>query len=125
MAKGESKKLYYSISEVAELARVKQHVLRYWEGEFPALSPPKNRAGNRMYRDRDVKLVLAIRELLYEQGYTIAGARQKLSGGKQELLEQAEIPFAKGRRVQSLRRLEEGLKEVLRGLDEMGIEATE
>lgn len=71
-------KLYYSISEVAELTGVKPHVLRYWESEFSDLRPKKNRAGNRSYRDKDIRTVLAIRDLLYQQGYTIQGARMQL-----------------------------------------------
>ena len=74
------RKIYYSITEVAEMADVKPHVLRYWETEFTALRPKKNRAGNRIYRERDVKLVLLIRRLLYEEGFTIKGARKRLQG---------------------------------------------
>jgi len=71
-------KLYYSISEVAEMTNVKPHVLRYWESEFPELRPKKNRAGNRSYRDKDIRTVMTIRDLLYQEGYTIAGARNRL-----------------------------------------------
>jgi DNA-binding transcriptional MerR regulator len=71
-------KLYYSISEVAEMTTVKAHVLRYWESEFPDLRPKKNRAGNRSYRDKDIRLVMLIRDLLYKQGFTIQGARLQL-----------------------------------------------
>ena len=67
-------KLYYSISEVAELVSVKPHVLRYWETQFKMLRPRKNRAGNRSYRVKDVKMALRIRKLLYDEGFTIAGA---------------------------------------------------
>ena len=71
-------KLYFSISEVAEMTGVKPHVLRYWESEFSDLRPKKNRAGNRSYRERDIRMVMAIRDLLYQQGYTIQGARLQL-----------------------------------------------
>ena len=71
-------KLYYSISEVADMTGVKAHVLRYWESEFPDLRPKKNRAGNRSYRDRDIRMVTLIRDLLYKQGFTIQGARLQL-----------------------------------------------
>lgn len=71
-------KLYYSISEVSEAAGVRPHVLRYWETQFKMLRPQKNRAGNRQYRKKELNLVLTIRDLLYHQGYTIAGARRKL-----------------------------------------------
>ena len=72
------KKLYYSIGEVSEVTDLKQYVLRYWESEFPQLSPTKNRAGNRTYREKDIELVNFIKTLLYEKKYTIEGARQKL-----------------------------------------------
>jgi len=72
------RKLYYKIREVGEIAGVKAHVLRFWETEFPALSPPKGRNGQRVYRPRDIELILEIRKLLYEDGYTIAGARRHL-----------------------------------------------
>jgi DNA-binding transcriptional MerR regulator len=107
-----SRKLYYSITEVAEMAQVKPHVLRYWETEFPALRPKKNRAGNRTYRERDVRLVLTIRKLLYEEGYTIRGACNKLKGKKAADLEQIEIPFSRGERtneIAAVRRDLEGL----------------
>ena len=71
-------KLYYSISEVADMTGVKPHVLRYWESEFSDLRPKKNRAGNRSYRDKDIRMVTTIRDLLYQQGYTIQGARLQL-----------------------------------------------
>ena len=71
-------KLYFSISEVADMTGVKPHVLRYWESEFPELRPKKNRAGNRSYREKDIKTVMTIRDLLYQEGYTIAGARNRL-----------------------------------------------
>ena len=71
-------KLFFKIGEVCELAGVQAHVLRYWESEFPMLAPQKNRAGQRTYRKRDVEMVLRIKELLYEDQYTIAGAKKKL-----------------------------------------------
>ena len=74
-------KLYYRIGEVCEIVGVEPHVLRYWETEFPSLAPPKNRAGQRTYRPKDIELLLTIRKLLYEEGYTIAGARKQLSRG--------------------------------------------
>lgn len=72
------KKLYYSISEVAGITGVKAHVLRYWETEFPTLRPKKTRAGSRRYRQVDIDAVLAIKELLYDKGFKIAGARKAL-----------------------------------------------
>ncbi|MDT5063001.1 MAG: hypothetical protein QOH63_3460 [Acidobacteriota bacterium] len=73
-------KLFFKIGEVCELSGVQAHVLRYWESEFPMLAPQKNRAGQRTYRKRDVEMALRIKELLYEDQYTIAGAKKKLAG---------------------------------------------
>ncbi|MGD0339301.1 MAG: MerR family transcriptional regulator [Bacteroidota bacterium] len=72
------KKLYYSISEVSKLTDLEQYVLRYWESEFEQLKPAKNRAGNRIYTNRDIKLILYIKKLLREERYTIEGAKQVL-----------------------------------------------
>ncbi|MDQ4120335.1 MAG: MerR family transcriptional regulator [Acidobacteriota bacterium] len=72
-------KIYFKIGEVCDLVGVQAHVLRYWETEFPMLAPQKNRAGQRTYRRRDVEIALRIKELLYEELYTIAGAKKKLS----------------------------------------------
>src|SRR5687768_1523388 len=71
-------KIYFKIGEVCDLVEVQAHVLRYWETEFPMLSPQKNRSGQRSYRRRDVEIALRIKELLYEDLYTIAGAKKKL-----------------------------------------------
>jgi DNA-binding transcriptional MerR regulator len=72
------KKLYYSISEVAKITDLEQYVLRYWESEFEQLKPQKNRAGNRIYTNRDIKLILYIKRLLRDERYTIEGAKQVL-----------------------------------------------
>jgi DNA-binding transcriptional MerR regulator len=72
-------KLFFKIGEVCELAGVQAHVLRYWETEFPTLAPQKNRAGQRTYRRKDVEMALRIKELLYDEQYTIAGAKKKLA----------------------------------------------
>ena len=74
------KKLYYKIGEVCEIVGVEPHVLRYWESEFSRLSPPKNKAGQRTYRPKDIVLLLQIRKLLYDDGFTIAGAKKQLTG---------------------------------------------
>jgi DNA-binding transcriptional MerR regulator len=76
------KKLYYKIGEVCEIVGVEAYVLRYWETEFPALSPPKSKTGQRIYRPKDIELLMQIRKLLYEDGFTIAGARKRLSARK-------------------------------------------
>jgi DNA-binding transcriptional MerR regulator len=86
------KKLYYSISEVSKITDLEQYVLRYWESEFEQLKPQKNRAGNRVYSNKDIKLILHIKQLLREERYTIEGAKQILKSwsteqeGKQETL---------------------------------------
>ncbi len=72
-------KRYFTIGEVSELCAVKPHVLRYWEQEFPQLKPVKRRGNRRYYQRQDVIMIRQIRSLLYEQGYTIGGARQRLS----------------------------------------------
>lgn len=73
-------KRYFTIGEVSDLCAVKPHVLRYWEQEFPQLKPIKRRGNRRYYQRQDVILIRQIRSLLYEQGFTIGGARQRLSG---------------------------------------------
>ncbi|HHS50857.1 MAG TPA: MerR family transcriptional regulator [candidate division Zixibacteria bacterium] len=71
-------KMYYSITEVANLAGLKPHILRYWETEFSILHPKKNRAGNRAYREKDIEIVKLIKTLLYSEGYTIEGAKRQI-----------------------------------------------
>ncbi len=73
-------KLFFKIGEVCDLVGVQAHVLRYWESEFPMLQPQKNRAGQRTYRRKDVEMALRIKALLYDEGFTIAGAKKKLQG---------------------------------------------
>ena len=75
-------KLYYSISEVAQATGIKPYVLRFWEKEFSLLKPKKNRAGNRSYQQKDIDLISQIKHLLYEEGYTIEGAKSKLKSLK-------------------------------------------
>ena len=79
-------KRYFTIGEVSELCDVKPHVLRYWETEFPSLEPAKRRGNRRYYQRQDVILIRQIRSLLYEQGFTIGGARQRMEGesGKED-----------------------------------------
>ena len=72
------KKLYYSIGDVSKITEIKQYVLRYWETEFSIIKPSKNRAGNRIYKDSDIKAVNLIQSLLYDRKYTIKGAKQYL-----------------------------------------------
>jgi DNA-binding transcriptional MerR regulator len=95
-------KLFFKIGEVCELAGVQAHVLRYWESEFPMLAPQKNRAGQRVYRKRDVEIALRIKELLYEDQYTIAGAKKRLAndlraGGKLKVVSSEDSEEDSGR----------------------------
>lgn len=77
-------KLYFKIGEVSQLVGVEAHVLRYWESEFPGLSPRKSETGQRMFRRKDVELLLRIKHLLYDQKFTIEGARKALQTGAKE-----------------------------------------
>jgi DNA-binding transcriptional MerR regulator len=86
-------KRYFTIGEVSELCAVKPHVLRYWEQEFPQLKPVKRRGNRRYYQRHDVLMIRQIRSLLYDQGFTIGGARQRLSGdsAKEDLNQSQQI----------------------------------
>src|ERR1051325_311726 len=88
-------KLFFKIGEVCEIAGVQAHVLRYWETEFPMLAPQKNRAGQRTYRRRDVEMALRIKELLYDEQYTIAGAKKKLATELRSPAREGSAPTAK------------------------------
>lgn len=83
-------KRYFTIGEVAELCAVKPHVLRYWEQEFTQLNPMKRRGNRRYYQHHEVLMVRRIRDLLYEQGFTISGARIQLENGKSRMAEQGQ-----------------------------------
>jgi DNA-binding transcriptional MerR regulator len=85
----ESVKVYYSISEVCNRSGLEPHVLRYWESEFPQLRPKKNRAGNRAYREKDIQIIEYIKYLLYEEKFTIPGAKKKLTESKDGTAETA------------------------------------
>ena len=86
-------KRYYTISEVADMAGLKPHVLRFWEKSLPMLRPRRNRAGNRMYTERDIAVVQLVRRLLYEEGYTVKGARDRLKSDRSLIDHQLELPF--------------------------------
>jgi DNA-binding transcriptional MerR regulator len=94
-------KRYFTIGEVSELCRVKPHVLRYWEQEFTQLKPVKRRGNRRYYQHHEVLLVRRIRELLYDQGFTISGARNRLEGGRDGL---RHAPSAAGPSLGEIRR---------------------
>jgi DNA-binding transcriptional MerR regulator len=105
-------KLYFRIGEVASLCRLPAYVLRFWESEFPQLKPVKSSTGQRMYRKRDVESVLRIKQLLYEQGFTISGARQQLRAEIKSDKTQAAIPFP-SQPVAEIQHIRQGLREIL------------
>jgi DNA-binding transcriptional MerR regulator len=105
-------KLYFRIGEVASLCHLPAYVLRFWESEFPQLKPVKSGTGQRMYRRRDVESVLRIKQLLYEQGFTIAGARQQMRAEIKADKTQAAIPFP-SHSASELQHIRQGLREIL------------
>jgi DNA-binding transcriptional MerR regulator len=109
-------KLYRSISEVSDLVGVKPHVLRYWETQFGMLRPKKNRAGNRMYRPDEVKLLLQIKELLYARRFTIAGAKRRLLDERKDETPQVELGFADAERKLLLHEVKSELMSLLERL---------
>jgi DNA-binding transcriptional MerR regulator len=106
-------KLYRSISEVSDMLDVKPHVLRYWETQFSMLRPTKNRAGNRMYRPDEIKMLLRIKELLYARRYTIEGARRTLLGERREESPQVELGFDHAERQMLMYEVREGLRDIV------------
>jgi len=106
-------KLYFRIGEVARLCHLPAYVLRFWETEFPQLKPVKSSTGQRMYRRRDVSDVLKIRQLLYEEGFTIAGARHQLrADARTEKKQQTPLPFP-SHDASQLTHIRHGLQEIL------------
>jgi DNA-binding transcriptional MerR regulator len=99
-------KRYFTIGEVSELCAVKPHVLRYWEQEFPQLKPVKRRGNRRYYQRQDVIIIRQIRSLLYDEGFTIGGARQKLTG------EEARLDLTQSQQI--IRQLRLELEEIMR-----------
>ena len=105
-------KLYFRIGEVSTLCKLPAYVLRFWETEFPQLKPVKSSTGQRMYRRRDVENVLRIRKLLYEDGFTIAGARAQLREEIKSEKKQTALPFPVGA-PGDLKHIRQGLKDIL------------
>lgn len=105
-------RLYFRIGEVSRLCRLPSYVLRFWETEFPQLKPTKSSTGQRMYRRPDVENVLRIKKLLYEEGFTIAGARQYLRAETKK--KQSPLPFAPPpANMARIKEVRQGLKEIL------------
>jgi DNA-binding transcriptional MerR regulator len=106
---------FFSIGEVCALTDLKPHVLRYWETQFRFLSPAKNRSGNRVYKSREVELIMLVKHLLYDEKYTIEGARQRIEQYRRtgELKGQA----ARAASRATLREVREQLEQILRMLD--------
>jgi DNA-binding transcriptional MerR regulator len=119
-------KLYYSIREVSTHTKIEPHVLRYWESEFPSLRPKRNRGGTRTYRRKDVDEILAIRQLLHDEGYRIEGARKALrdrqkagSSPGQASKQQMTMSFADLDRPEKVRQIKKGLQEVLQMIQDL------
>jgi DNA-binding transcriptional MerR regulator len=107
-------KVYFRIGEVSRLAQTKPYVLRYWETEFPTLRPAKTRSGHRVYRRKDVETVFAIRRLLYEQGFTIEGARKQLTAGSRpELVPEQKPLFPSSPNLPGLQDIQRELQSIL------------
>ena len=119
-------KLYFKIGEVAKLAGVEPYVLRYWETEFKEISPVKSRTKQRLYRRKDIETVIGIKKLLYQEGFTIDGARKKMREmkGEKDLSpsfspkdEQLLLTFENGKDVKFLKQLKKNLEELLKILE--------
>jgi DNA-binding transcriptional MerR regulator len=106
-------KLYFRIGEVAKLLALPTYVLRFWETEFPQLKPTKSNTGQRMYRRREVELAIRVKKLLYEEGFTIAGARERLKAESKPAKAQSGLPFPKPAPTAGLRDVKRGLTEIL------------
>jgi len=111
-------KLFFKIGEVCELTDTQPYVLRYWESEFPMLAPAKNSSGQRIYRRRDIETVLRIKQLLYEEGFTIAGAKKRIESeiaGRGPTPQATAAPNSNGdaRVVAALQEVRQGLRDIL------------
>lgn len=123
MPDGLPRKLFFKIGEVCQLTDTQPYVLRFWESEFPQLAPKKSRSGQRLYRRKDIDLVMEIKKLLYQDGFTIAGARKKLGmsqaqGALDDLFEPPVVEEAGADDPLPARSLVSDLRDLLRILDE-------
>ena len=123
MDKGIPNKLFFKIGEVCEITDTQPYVLRYWESEFPALAPAKNSSGQRIYRRKDIETVLRIKQLLYDEGFTIAGAKKRLESEARNTEEQpvatqsSSAPEADERTRTVLLEVKDQLREILTLMD--------
>lgn len=107
-------KLFFRIGEVSKLCSLPAYVLRFWETEFPQLKPNKSNTGQRVYRRKDVENIVRVKKLLYEEGYTISGARQLIKSESKRDRTQGALPFASaGSSSSELRDIKQGLRDVL------------
>jgi len=106
-------KLYFRIGDVSELLQLPPYVLRFWETEFPQLKPTKSSTGQRMYRRREVELAVRIRTLLYEEGFTIPGARERLKVEAKPAKNQSALPFPSAPDKNGLKRVRQELQDLL------------
>jgi DNA-binding transcriptional MerR regulator len=116
-------KLFYRIGDVSEITGIKPHILRYWEAEFSVLHPRKNDAGQRIYERRDVELVIEIKKLLYEQRYTISGAKKFLARQHKRVLKKSAPAKAPGDVSAALKICRQELRGLLALLDRNGRKA--
>ncbi len=112
------KKLYYSIGEVSKITSLKKYVLRYWETEFDALRPGKNRAGNRIYKKEDIQTIFLIKKLLYEEKYTLEGAKKKLAELRRDKNFQLKLSFEELKKDDVILEVKRGLRDLLEMLKE-------
>ena len=111
--------MYYRMKQAAEMAGLEPHVLRFWEGEFSQLKPKKNRAGHRLFRQEDIDLILKIKRLLHEEGYTVSGAKKKLTEGG-DSVSRPEPAIVKHKLKTEIREVKTLLQNVINMLDPPG-----
>jgi len=114
MAQRLPEKIYFKIGEVSEIVGVEPYVLRYWETEFEVLKPSKAPSRHRLYKKRDVELLLEIKRLLYSEGFTIEGARKKLKETKKDEKSQLKLPLSEQRYKSALAKLKKELESLRR-----------
>ena len=112
-------KLFFKIGEVADLVGIEQHVLRYWEEEIESLKPKKNKSGQRLYQKKDLELIFEIKQLLYAEKFTLAGARKKLKQNKKKEV-QLDIAFDREDFIGWKQEIKQDLESILNTLDKNG-----